>query len=236
MLRKGMPFQLKGIEKGKREAVLAFATYNSMDRDEDIASQGMFTKSVKESFADIRMYLNHDPKQSPGRPMDIWEDNNHAYAKSYMGTHTLGEDTLKMMDEGIITDVSYGFDPIKAAPVKKNSKGRKFTEVKLWEYSPLTHWGAHPGSYVQSVVKSAEMGLMVKQLKEHMVNMEKFCRNTKASDICIQQVLKELDLAKSFISRYDTADTPEITEPSVSVDEEKEFANSLYLLTLKNFN
>lgn len=236
MIKKAMPCGFKDMDSSKRIVILAFATYNSIDRDGDIARKGMFTKSVKESFSDIRMLLNHDPKQAPGKPMEVWEDDTHAYSKSFIGTHTLGDDTLKMLDEGIIKDVSYGFDPIKSTAVKKEgSKGRDFKEAKLWEYSPLTHWGAHPGSHVESVTKSAEMDNAVTKLKDHILAMEKFCRDTKASDICIQNILGEIALAKDFISKYDTADTPLISEPTASVNE-KEFADSLYLLTLKNFN
>lgn len=154
MLYKALPAagNTKDVDLSKRTAVLSFATYKSLDRDQDRANKGMFTKSWNESFDDIRFFLNHDKKQAPGRNERFWEDDDHAYSGVKLGTHTLGVDTLKMMDEGIITNVSYGFDPDKTAPIK--GKGKDLKEVKLWEVSVLTHWGAHPGSSVIGVQKA----------------------------------------------------------------------------------
>lgn len=146
------------VDLGKRTAVTAYATYGSLDRDKDRAHKGMFTKSWQE-FSDVRVFLNHDKTQAPGKLSEgsvtksMWEDNNHAYAKMWFGTHTLGDDTLKMMDEGIITDSSYWMLPTKYA--KNEAGGYNFTEVFLKEVSVLTHWGAHPESKIISVQKSA---------------------------------------------------------------------------------
>lgn len=146
------------VDLGKRTAVTAFATYGSLDRDKDRAHKGMFTKSWNE-FTDVRVFLNHDKNQTPGKLYEgsvaksLWEDDKHAYAKMWMGTHTLGEDVLKMMDEKIITDSSYYMVPTK---YKKNaSGGYDFTEVFQKEVSVLTHWGAHPESKIVSVQKAA---------------------------------------------------------------------------------
>jgi HK97 family phage prohead protease len=146
------------VDLGKRTAVTAFATYGSLDRDKDRAHKGMFTKSWQE-FTDVRVFLNHDKNQAPGKLYDgsvsksLWEDSKHAYAKMWFGTHTLGDDTLKMMDEKIITDSSYYFLPTKYA--KNEAGGYNFTEVFMKEVSVLTHWGAHPESKIVSVQKAA---------------------------------------------------------------------------------
>jgi HK97 family phage prohead protease len=164
------------VDLGKRTAITAYATYGSLDRDKDRAHKGMFTKSWQE-FSDVRVFLNHDKTQAPGKLSDgsvtksMWEDNDHAYAKMWFGTHTLGDDTLKMMDEGIITDSSYYMLPTK---YKKNEAGGyNFTEVFLKEVSVLTHWGAHPESKIVSVQKAAsevEMGdAILKQLNSDEV-------------------------------------------------------------------
>jgi peptidoglycan/xylan/chitin deacetylase (PgdA/CDA1 family) len=101
----------------------------------------------------------------------MWEDEKHAYAKMWFGTHTLGDDTLKMMDEGIITDSSYWFVPTKYS--KNEAGGYNFTEVFLKEVSVLTHWGAHPESKIVAVQKAAndiEVGeAILKQLNSDEV-------------------------------------------------------------------
>ncbi len=143
---------IKDLSIDKRMAVIAHATYNSLDRDGDRANKGMFTKSWNERFDDLRFYLNHKKELAPGKPTRTWEDNDHAYTEVYLGTHTLGEDVLKQMDEGIIVASSYGFDPVRATKMSKG--GYDYKEVAHLETSVLTHWGAHQASGVVKVTKA----------------------------------------------------------------------------------
>lgn len=150
---------ISDVDLGKRTATTRFATYNSLDRDKDRSFKGMFTKSWNE-FQDTRVFLNHDKTLAPGKiygddfRKSLWEDDKHAYAKMWFGTHTLGDDTLKMMDEGIIKDSSFWFVPIKYA--KNAEGGYDLKEVFQKDVSVLTHWGAHPESKIVSVQKSFE--------------------------------------------------------------------------------
>lgn len=157
MLTKAMKISKDGItikelDMTKRTAVIAHASYNSLDRDGDRANKGMFTKSWNENFDDLRVFLNHNKEQAPGRAVKCWEDDNHAYTQIYLGTHTLGDDVLKQLDEEIIVAASFGFNPVRAPKMAKG--GYDYKEVKHMETSPLTHWGAHKQSGVVSVVKS----------------------------------------------------------------------------------
>lgn len=164
MIYKSAQKSINDVDMGKREAVIAFATYGTFDRDGDRANKGMMTKSWNE-FTDVRFFENHEKKRAPGKILKLWEDSEHAFAQTKLGTHTLGDDVLKMMDEGIITDSSYGFDPIKATKIP--GKGRDFKEIFHKEVSVLTHWGAHPGSKVVSVEKEWENEVLeLKQLND----------------------------------------------------------------------
>lgn len=142
----------KDLDLGKSEVVTGFATYNTPDRDKDIANQGMFAKSWQE-FKDVRNFLNHDKTQAPGKILKLWDDSEHAYAHTKMGSHTLGQDVLKQIDEGIITDSSYVMIPLKQKSL--TTGGSSFTEVFHKEVSYLTHWGAHPESKIKAVRKEA---------------------------------------------------------------------------------
>lgn len=217
---KGGSFELKEINKGERSAVIAFATYNNIDRTNDILKKGAFAKSWNESKNDIRLFLNHDPNLAIGKNMDLWEDDNHAYTKAWMGTHTLGEDTLKMLDEGIISDSSFGFKTVKANNIEvKGQKVRELKELKHYEVSALTHWGANPMSKVQTVTKG--LNIDIEELKASIARMEKFCRNTTASDETILNILSELKSAQELLSQYDTAFTPD-EEPDASEENDED--------------
>jgi HK97 family phage prohead protease len=165
MITKAIDLSVKDIDLNKREAVIAFATYKSLDLDGDRSNRGMFDKSWRENKGIVRYFLNHDKKQAPGKIEQLWDDDSHAYARVKHGTHTIGEDVLKQLDEGIIVAASFGFDPIRYKDIK--GKGKDFTEVKHYEVSALTHWGAHTESGPVKVNKSlAEVSFKLKQLSQ----------------------------------------------------------------------
>lgn len=152
MITKSIELNIKDIDLSKREAVIAHATYKSPDSDGDKSLRGMFDKSWRENFGLLRFFLNHKKDQAPGKPLQTWDDSEHAYTKAKLGTHTLGDDVLKMLDEGVIVAASFGFEPLKYKANK--SGGKDFVEVKHYETSVLTHWGAHEQSGVVSVEKA----------------------------------------------------------------------------------
>lgn len=165
MITKAIDLSVKDIDLNKREAVIAFATYKSLDLDGDRSNRGMFDKSWREQPNIVRYFLNHDKKQAPGKIEQLWDDADHAYARVKHGTHTLGEDVLKQLDEGIIVAASFGFDPVKYKDIK--GKGKDFTEVKHYEVSALTHWGAHTESGPVAVQKALiNQSFRLKQLSQ----------------------------------------------------------------------
>ncbi len=115
----------------------------------------MFTKSWSESKEDINFYLNHNDEQAPGKVVDVYEDGSAAYTKAWLGTHTLGNDVLTMMDEGVIKKASFGYITKKANKITvKGRKVRELKEVAHIETSVLTKLPCNPSAGVRSVVKS----------------------------------------------------------------------------------
>lgn len=207
---KSISLNVKDISLTSREAVLAHATYNSLDKDQDRANRGMFDKSWKENFHNLRYFLNHDSRQAPGKPIRAWDDSEHAYTQVKHGTHTLGEDVLKMIDEGVVVAVSYGFAPIKQRKIQ--NKGYDYLEVNHMETSVLTHWGAHDDSHIVTVQKSFDAD-QIREMQDSIKRMEKFIRNTTASDEAIQAIAKELTRAKQLLIK--NTDTATTTDPSL---------------------
>lgn len=218
MERKSITFELKDLDKSKRTAIIAHAAYDNIDFTKDISRKGMFTKSWNEDKENIAFYLNHNDEQAPGKVVDVYEDNKFAYTKAWLGTHTLGNDVLTMMDEGVIKKASFGYATVLSAPIQiKGQKIRELKEVKHYETSVLTKMPANIKAGVMSVNKAFE-GVSEKEIKEfyqHLSVMEKFCRNTKASDGCIKAMLEEVENTKQFIKEYNTAFT--FTKPDASV-------------------
>lgn len=229
---KAIAFETKDVDRGKRKAIIMHAGYDNIDRTNDISRKGMFTKSWLENKDDISFYFNHDPTQAPGKAVNFFEDDKGAYTEVFLGTHTLGEDTLKMMEEGIVKNASFGYVAIKTNILADGV--RELKEVKHIETSVLTKLQANPLARVMNVQKSFEADDLI-ELKEAIDEMEKFCKNTKASDNTIIYLLKQISQAKQVLSKYsETTEAATALQPSKEND--KAFADQLYLLTLKSFN
>lgn len=216
--RKSINFELKDLDPKSRTAIIAHAAYDNIDQTKDISRKGMFNKSWQESKADISFYLNHNDEQAPGKVIDVYEDKDFAYTKVWLGTHTLGNDVLTMMDEGIIKKASFGYITINSSPINiKGQRIRELKEVRHIETSVLTKMPANLKAGVMSVTKAFEgvTDAEIKELYQHLSTLERFCKNTKASDGCIISILEEVENTKEFISQYNTAFT--LKEPAASV-------------------
>lgn len=233
--RKATVLELSDMDKDRRTAVIAHAVYDNIDRFKDISRRGMFNKSWKEQkAADIRFDIDHDPKQQPGTVTGTFENEQKAFTKVKFGTHTLGNDTMIMMDEGIIRGASFEFIAEKKGTIMvKGQKVRELREVRhLATTVTLSITPVNLAAGVVSVTK-ADIGALV-QFKAHIDRLEAFCRDTTASDEAIINILAEVKAAREILSQYDTADTPLITEPDASRNDNDTFYKKL-LLTHSNF-
>lgn len=228
---KTLDLELSDLDKERRTAIISHAVYDVIDRFGDISRKGMFNKSWSEKKTDnIRFDIDHNPAQQPGRVIKVFENEKKAFTQVKFGSHTLGTDTMLMMDEGIIRGASFEFITEKKADIQV--KGRKVRELKEVNHIATTVAlklpPVNPLAIVESVTKAGEINLH--ELKASIERMERFCRNSTASDDCIKDILNEITEVKSIISTNDTAYTQQATEPDASV---KEFSNALQLLTLK---
>ena len=128
------------------------ASFDVKDSENDIIKKGAFQKSIieqgpKSSTPRIRHLMNHDPFKPLGVILELKEDNTGLYYESKIGSHSLGIDYVKMVDSGLITEHSIGFSTIKKTVQNPNADYRDQTtqlnELKLWEFSSLTAWGAN---------------------------------------------------------------------------------------------
>lgn len=229
---KSIELELSDLNKERRTAVIAHAVYDNIDRAGDISRKGMFSRSWKSTNpSDIIFDIDHDRSKQPGKTIGVYEDEKKAYTKVNFGTHTLGNDTMLMMDEGIIRGASFEYITEKKA--SKEFKGRKVRELLEVRHLATTVTLAlppvNPEAGVISVTKASKESIA--QFKSHLDRLENFCRNTTASDELIISIEAEIKAAREILNRNDTVDTPLITDQSASV--KAKFSNALHLLTLK---
>lgn len=302
---KSLPLQVDDLSKDKRTAVIAHAAYDNIDLVGDICRPGMFNKSWAEHKSDVKFLIDHDNAQKPGIVTDLFETKSHAMTAVKFGNYTLGNDTLEMLDMGVIDSASFGFKAIKAN--KLEVKGKKVRELKEVYHGESTlcygEFPINPETKIVSLTKSFsdlalelkalggdEQSLLrnlidgahssmeaavnfsktvdpksdlynwisyfisrqadsigsmrgqlqwgtrdMKSMKERIVKLEKFCRDSSASDECIQTILLEAKALTDIVSQFDTADTSEIEKPAASAEGNTTVSDEI-LATLKLLN
>lgn len=128
------------------------ASFGTLDSDRDIIMPGAFAKTIREQGPQsnqprIKHLLNHNTSQPLGLPQVLKEDDKGLYYESKVGTNAVAVDFLKMVDSGLITEHSIGFSTIRKTITNPDADWRDQTtqlhELKLWEFSSLTAWGAN---------------------------------------------------------------------------------------------
>jgi HK97 family phage prohead protease len=226
---------LKGIVSGY------FSKFDNVDSDGDIMKPGAFTKTIKEqgpasTQPRIKHLLNHDPSQPLGKLLSLKEDANGLYYESQVGTHEGGMDFIKMVESGLITEHSIGFKIIKRNQIqsyedyyKKPTLGMfDITEVKLYEGSSLTAWGANSLTPITSLKgdKSFDVDMIVAK----SAAIDKFCRNSTATDDTIQMLLlHSKQLAQLILDMKSSTTEPVITTQPVddTLDIIRQFRNKI---------
>jgi hypothetical protein len=150
-----------------------------------------------------------------------------------VGSHEGGEDFIKMVESGLITEHSIGFKIIKRNQIQsyenylKNPAAGQFeiTEIKLYEGSSLTAWGANPMTPITSLKSMNDFDLLIAKHEA----IEKFCRNTTATDDTIQMLLlHSKQLAQLILDMKSTTEPVKAIQPEESVvDIIRQFNNNL---------
>jgi HK97 family phage prohead protease len=208
-----------------------FSRFNNVDSDGDIIRPGAFKKTIKEQGPDsaqprIKHLLNHDPSQPLGKLLSLKEDKTGLTYESQVGTHTLGQDFIKMIESGLITEHSIGFRIMKRNQlqsyenyVKNPSQGMyEISEMKLYEGSSLTAWGANPLTPITGLKSGVDVDLVIAQSQA----IEKFCRNTDATDETIEMLLLHSKQLSQLV-----LDMKKGTEPVETIQPSESFADMI---------
>jgi HK97 family phage prohead protease len=215
-----------------------FSKFNNVDGDGDIIRPGAFTKTIREqgpqsALPRIKHLLNHDPSLPLGVLTSLTEDAYGLAYESQIGSHEGGEDFIKMVESGLITEHSIGFKIIKRNLIqtyenylKNPSAGQyEITEIKLYEGSSLTAWGANPLTPITSLKSMNDVDMLIAKHEA----IDKFCRNTTATDDTIQMLLlHSKQLAQLILDMKSTTEPVKAIQPEESItDIIRQFNNNL---------
>ena len=208
------------------------ANFGTLDSDRDIIMPGAFTKTISEQGPSsiqprIKHLLNHNTSQPVGNPLVLKEDSTGLYYESKIGTNSVAVDFLKMVDSNLITEHSIGYSTIRKTITNPDADWREQTtqlhEIKLWEFSSLTAWGAN--QYTPLVgVKS------LKSVEDRIENLIKAIGTGTFTDTTFTFLNEELlFIQKAFkdISTHAVDKTPEPDTLQAVYDKITSFTNSL---------
>lgn len=135
---------IKDVDEKGRVIVAANAIGN-VDSDNDISMEGSFEKTLKENFARLKWYQNHNTNLLIGVPIEGKEKLPYLEMTGQLNmkkeiSRDIYEDYKLYAEHGKSLEHSIGVEAVKKE-IKDNV--RKVYEWKLWEYSTLTSWGAN---------------------------------------------------------------------------------------------
>jgi hypothetical protein len=131
---KSFNFEVKATSDNTFEGYAS--VFDNIDGHRDIVEKGAFSKTIQESKR-VKILWQHDPFQPIGKPLVMSEDSKGLHVKGQIANTQLGKDALILMKDGVIDELSIGFNTIKDDWDSK-AQVRRIKEVKLWEFSLVT--------------------------------------------------------------------------------------------------
>lgn len=201
-----------------------FSTFGTKDSDGDIIMPGAYRKTLAENGPEaknggrIMHLLQHDPLLPLGKPKVLKEDGHGLYFESKISNTSYGRDTLKLYEDGVLTEHSIGYKVIKNEP---KEDANYLLELRLWEGSTVT-WGANADALVTGVKAEDKLALYDKLIKKlEAMNLAIKHNYTDETIIGLELQIKQLQqIIKSLADTEKPLDTtPATPEPSMSASE-----------------
>lgn len=214
---------LKDVDEAKGIVTGYFSIFGNKDSDGDIIMSGAFRKSIQENGPEssrprILHLLQHDVWRPLAKPHVLREDEKGLYFESKISDTSYGRDTIKLYQDGVLTEHSIGFNIVKHER-DENTDTTKLTELKLWEGSTVS-WGANMMALV-SEVKSMGNKEVFDILLKKMTALERAVKGSYTDDTArqleielkqIQQIIKSLSDTEPIITQTKEEPTMTIAE------------------------
>lgn len=177
METKSFKFESKvDLEKNTFEGYAA--AFGNIDSHDDIIEQGAFSKTLRESISRIKVLWQHDPMSPIGLPIQMSEDTKGLHVKAKISETSLGKDALILMKDGVINELSIGYNAIKHL-MDEDTGIRHLKELKLMEFSPVT-WASNDMATITSAKQLNNMLNGINDLQGKGINTKQINEAIKA--------------------------------------------------------
>lgn len=221
MLTKQIGCSFKDLDTKEGIVTGYFAHFGNIDSDGDIIVKGAFAKTIQENGPlsgqpRIKHLLDHDRTKGVGVLRVLQEDETGLYYESKAGSWSLGQDFIKMCDDGLITEHSIGYSVIKG---NATNQAYELLELRLREGSSLQCWGANPMTPLTGVKSDTD-------LLEYTQVLKKALKNGTYTDETFIQLEKQFAEIQAFLQTKTTQPDPiEVTEDTTEPgDDEKQLS------------
>ena len=165
MIQKSFEFLVKDVDEKLGVVDIMVSGFGNEDTDGETIVKGAYKKTIRENLKRIKHFKNHDWRILLGLPREFEELDKGLRVLSKLMMKV--DDALKIfeiykahIEEKKNIEHSVGIDILQ---VDKND-GAILTELKLWEFSTLTAWGANEVTPVLGL-KSMEIDNIAGQLQ-----------------------------------------------------------------------
>lgn len=209
-----------------------FSVFDTVDSYNSLFVKGAFLNSIKEKGDKVKFLWNHEsgfgrPLNIIGKILEIKEDSYGAYFKARLFLDdSQGERIWKLIKEGIISTVSFGFNIIQDS---YNDDGVQIIqEVDLWEVS-LVAFEANPLSVITSARGDTNKGLSNLNTRSKLTDtLELLGLNTTNKTLLKYNIV---DALKVVLSSIWISDLP-LEEKLAAIEREiKSFSDGYILLS-----
>lgn len=205
--------RIEDVDETKGIIINYDSAFNKLDSDGDIIRPGAFSKTLKENVKRMKWFLNHNPNLLLGVPFIEGTKQDDFGLLSYNKINLdkeIGRDTLAdyrlFKEYGRTLEHSIGYEVLNYKPLEMEGKsGREIYEIKLWEKSTLTHWGANEHTPLVDMKSMLNMSL------EEWLMMLEDMLDRKYSDERKWAVEKILNIVSKYRS-------PEDDQPPAGTD------------------
>lgn len=194
------------VDTASRRVVANWSGLGNKDYDSDIIHKSAYDKTIKERGPEgknlIYWITDHNPsvKNIPGKVTSLSIVGHNLQAVKQASDTTLGNDVLKLYQDGIIKQHSVGFMPVE---VENHQDHRLIKQIQLYEGSSVL-WGANEDTYTVSVSKSMmkDPDSVIKDLD----NLYKAFRNGTYTDETFGLLELRIKTIQKTISEFLTPD------------------------------
>lgn len=212
---KSIPFEVKAIDADAGTFEGYASVFNNEDSHGDIVAPGAFTKTLMERKGRVKVLWQHDPHTPIGVPLEMREDNYGLFTKSKISDTQHGRDALTLLRDGVVTEMSIGYTPIKWEWSDEKRLKRRLNEIKLFEYSPVTI-AANDMAVVTGVKSINEFYALASRARDLSEELKAGRVLSEKNRTLVQDCMSSLTGAATLLQALLEASEPDSTQKSAA--------------------